>query len=66
MAAAAEDVLIKSYSVGNALLAALVPAAETLKALDAVMPDDLVCPQPLNPAMVIAEGLGSQPSEVQC
>lgn len=44
----AEDVLIQFRgSAGtNALLAALTPAAGTLRTLNATMPDDLVCPQP--------------------
>ena len=44
----AEDVLIefRAFLGTNALLAALKPAAGTLRTLDATMPDDRVCPQP--------------------
>lgn len=49
-AVVAEDVRIQIHtSAGtNALLAALTPAAGTLRTLDATMADDLVCPQPFS------------------
>ena len=45
-AVVAEDVLVRGVPGTDSLLAALLPAAETLRALDAAMVDDVVCPQP--------------------
>ena len=46
-AVVAEEVLIQRPAGTSGLLAALAPAAGTLRTLDAViMSDDLVCPQP--------------------
>ena len=47
-AVVAEDVLIKGASGRDGQLAALLPAAGTLRALATDMKDDVVCPQPFN------------------
>lgn len=50
-AVVAEEVQIQRPAGTNGLLAALAPAAGTLRTLDAaIMSDDVVCPQPINEA----------------
>ena len=47
-AVVAEDVLVKGASGKGGQLAALLPAAGTLRALATDLEDDVVCPRPFN------------------